>query len=168
MTALQHLPRKPSKFSRAAAVVAALLLMAIPRAWPQDATSTSVTRITTSRVQDAPATGRPAGQLQVTAYEGFNRFGAGRDSRHTPLEIDLTVALAACPDGNIEINTMHIGGWRYVVPGACAEALNHGVLSVQGIDLPSAVASTQQAAGSDQRQVMRCDPVTWRCAPATP
>jgi hypothetical protein len=112
-----------------------------------------------------PAVTKPAGNLPITTYRGFKPFGDGRGSPKSPLEIDLTVALAECPDKNVEINSLHIGGWRYNVAGLCQNALNDGVLRVEGFDRGSAsvVAGTHRSHDLEQPQVMSCDPTTWRC-----
>jgi hypothetical protein len=155
-----------SASARCAAGMAALALLTAHGTWAQDtASNTTVTRITTSRPAEPSPGAQSVGPMQLTAYEGFDRVGTGRGSRRTPLEIDLAVMLAECPDGNVEINAMHIGGWRYGVAGACSDVLNRGVLGVQGITPASAsvVARTRPAAGNEKQELLRCDPATWRC-----
>lgn len=145
-------------------------MLLLPHAAPAaDPPASQVIRVGTTRPESAAAAAKPAGQLRVTAYDGFGRehipYGSGR----TPLEIDVTAMLAECPDGNVEINALHIGGWRYNVAGACEQALDQGLLSVSGIAPAPVIAGTQTPAGNhEEQEVLRCDPATWRCGPAAP
>lgn len=152
---------------RHGAATAALLLLALP-AWPQQSGGAPPTRISTSPARAAPVAVKPAGELNMTAYTGFGRFDPRLDSRSTPLEIDLSVALAACPDNNLEISAMHIGGWRYNVAGVCEDTANQGSIALQGIGKTSVVATTRPPGDADQPMVLRCDPATWRCGPTKP
>jgi hypothetical protein len=149
--------------------IMALALLLAHGARAQDtAGGSTVTRITTSRPAGPPPAARPIAQMQLTAYESFDRIGAGHGSRRTPLEIELNVMLAECPDDNVEIKAMHIGGWRYAVAGACDDALNRGVLAILGSATAPVVASTRPARRDDQPTVLRCDPATWRCDATAP
>lgn len=146
-------------------------MLLLPHAAPAaDPPASQVIRVGTTRPESAPAAVKPAGQLRVTAYDGFSREHIPHVSGRTPLEIDVTAMLAECPDGNVEINALHIGGWRYNVAGACEQVLNQGLLSVAGIaPAPApAIATTRSPAGNEEQQVLRCDPATWRCGPAAP
>jgi hypothetical protein len=149
-------------------IVALTLLLAHSARAQETAGGSTVTRITTSRPADPAPAARPVAQMQLTAYEGLDRVGTGHGSRRTPLEIELNLTLAECPDGNVEINAMHIGGWRYGVAGACDDALNRGVLAVPGSAAAPVVAGTRPARGDDQPTVLRCDPATWRCDATSP
>jgi hypothetical protein len=140
------------------------LATALP-AWCEDSRPT---RITTARDEAPPAAPQPAGELNFTAYTGLGRVDGAHDRRDTPLEIDISTALAACPDGNTEISAMRIGGWRYNVAGVCDNLPPGGAVEVQGVGKTSVIASTRPAAEAGQDTVIRCDPATWRCGPAPP
>ena len=108
----------------------------------------------------------PAAQLQLRVYEGFNTPGPAAGYQGTPLAVDVGVGLAKCPDGNTEISVMNIGGWRFDAAGSCGGDNQRGSIQVWNTPPPSAgtAAATGAATGA---HVIRCDPATWRCAPAT-
>jgi hypothetical protein len=148
--------------ARGVALLAAALLLASPGARSQQ----QVIRVGTTPKPAATVPTQPAGEMQLTAYTGFGRLGPSNGLRTTPLELDLTVAFAKCSDGNVEINTLHIGGWRYNVAGVCENALDDGLVSVHGIGTTSVIATTRSSSEDDPSKVIRCDPATWRCGPA--
>jgi hypothetical protein len=111
----------------------------------------------------------PSAQLQLRVYQGFNAFGPAYPFRDTPMAIDVTAGLIACPDGNTEISTLNIGGWLYAVPEVCADARQRGSIHVGGSAQPGTITTgTAGHARPATAPVTRCDPATWNCSRAAP
>lgn len=109
------------------------------------------------------ATVTPDSRLQVRVYEGFTTLGPVYGARDTPLAVDVGVTLATCPDGNSEVRALDIGGWNYQVPSGCDQSADRGTIRV---DAGSARSGPTARPGTEPQHVIRCDPATWRCAPA--
>jgi hypothetical protein len=124
----------------------------------------SVPAAETAPARTAPAAAvTPESRIQVRVFEGFTTLGPVYGARDTPLAVDVGVALATCPDGNTEVQTLDIGGWNYQVPSGCDASTSRGAIRV---DAGSARSGTTPQRGAESPHVMRCDPATWRCAPA--
>lgn len=107
--------------------------------------------------------------MQVRVFEGFEGHGTGRRGRETPLAVDTDLELVTCPDGNVQINSMTVGGAPLAQDQPMAEC-NAGSRqgSVRFDDGQqrevTATAGTPPAPAPATPPAPRCDPVTWRCA----
>jgi hypothetical protein len=126
-------------------------------------------------VRAAPATPEPpppatTSHMQVRVFEGFDGHGGRPQARETPLALDADLELVTCPDGNVQINGVTIGGAPLAQDQQVAEC-NPGKGSVRFADGQqreiTATAGVSSAPAARPAPATppapRCDPVTWRC-----
>ena len=107
---------------------------------------------------DQPAT-KPVVQLRV--YEGFSALGPAWGRHHIPLALDVTTELAVCPDGNVAVDAMTIGGWRHAAGDACGPKVPLRPDEKTSADQGRTVIGRTQS--TTPGTTIRCDPKTWRC-----
>ncbi len=133
----------------------ALALLWPVLAWPQPPGPAAAQTATT-----------PESRINVRVYEGFATLGPVFGSRDTPLAVDVGVSLATCPDGNTEVRALEIGGWNYQVAGSCAANATRGTIRVNAGSARTAPQAPPAPPATAPAATIRCDPATWRCAPA--
>jgi hypothetical protein len=99
--------------------------------------------------------------VQLRVYEGFDARGPVQGRRDAPYALDVTAALTRCPNGNVAVEGMTIGGWRYAAGDPCGPRVplrpDESASPVPGAKV---IGRTQSAVPGT---TIRCSPNTWRC-----
>lgn len=100
----------------------------------------------TSPRETAPA--QPLAPLGLTVYPGFNNLHGGPRNQDPPLAVDVTSVMTRCPDGNVIVTALVIGGQLNPLDNRC----------------PDSRAAPSRAPAGPTPAIPACDAATWNCS----